>query len=231
MKDKIRSWIETNFMTALLLTVIFSLSSQKPSNELYVEINNLKDYVCELENRVNIYESNMLITEARIEKVSQEMNDPFGQAVRYKSNLMDYRKFTTENRVFPNTKFEFQPYFDPSKSVISTPLLAALIAYSNNPTSPKQALKVNSAVRKDNPRSAHFSGNAIDIHHSSADEFLCWVETEEGRRWLFDYRINFYIEDNTHSKFLAPWQKRMDQYVLVNPRATGPHIHIYYVGA
>lgn len=226
MKNKINqlsNWISKNFMSLLLFSILFSMSSTEhvikvddaPAKELAAVIidlrQQLENMTCELEDMKTI------------------INDPYTTAIRYKKEQSDYKKFLKEQRMYPGTNFEFQPYLQ--NYDITTELLAALIAYEQLPDSPKDVMKVNSATRKGNIHSRHYYGNAIDIHYSCVDDFLVWTQTQEGRNWLEQYQISFYIEDNhSGSKFLVPWREEMDNYVLINPHATGPHVHLQYIG-
>jgi hypothetical protein len=224
MKNKLTlfsNWISKNVINLFILAIVFSLSSSPGTKNISEQ--NL-DVICELENQVN----EMALA---LNQINSSINEPFSLAARYKADVVGYKKFLKEERMYPSTKFRLQSYVKDKNTDISRPLLAALIAYSRFESAPQEIMYVNSAKRDGNPFSRHYTGNAIDIHFECGDEFLNWLDSTDGRNWLIQYQLYFYIEDSySSSKFLAPWRLRLGENIFVNPKATGPHVHLEYVG-
>jgi len=227
MKNKLGQfglWINKNVPILLAITISIMMSStQKEVKVLdYPEITEMQSTVCELENQ-------LVASEIKLHQLETFLDDPYVKAVAYKRNKKDLQQFYKEERGYPETPFQFQPYLRDYE--ISTELLAALIAYGEDKNSPEDMIKVNSATRHGNPFSKHFGGNAIDLHSSDTQKFLSWVGTDKGQKWLKEYELDFYIEDSYHSsKYLIAWRDEWYENILINPFATGPHIHLQFVG-
>lgn len=227
MKNKlgqIGRWINKNVPVLLAITIYVTLSSTEREINIanQPEVTALQSSVCALENQ-------LVASEIKLQQLETFLEDPYVKAVMYKRNSKDLHQFYKEEREYPETPFKFQPYLRDYN--ISTELLAALIAYGETNNSSEDLIKVNSAVRHGNPFSRHFSGNAIDLHSSDTGKFLSWVGTVEGQKWLKEYELTFYIEDNHFSsRYLTAWKDEWYENILINPFATGPHIHLQFVG-
>lgn len=191
------------------------------STELSLTISDLQSEVCSLKEE-------LMQNKEQLALVEKGIQDPYILAHKYKSDRVAYKDFLRKEKEYPSTPFKLHPQI--KNADVSTEMLAAMIAFGQDSTSPQEYLYVNSATRKGNPFSHHYSGNAIDINVKSAEAFLNWVSTDRGKEWLEKYQLTFYIEDNhSGSKFLAAW-RQMKDFVFMNPKSTGPHVHIAYVG-
>lgn len=103
----------------------------------------------------------------------------------------------------------------PGVKVYLTPdIIAALLDYSG------PDIIITSAYRSDNPRSKHYYGKAIDISTKlNFDSFISYLDSPTGQDWLKKHKLKYNIEN------YAPY-RRHPAY-RYNPRATGPHVHIY----
>lgn len=60
---------------------------------------------------------------------------------------------------------------------------------------------------------------------------IVWLTSDEGRDWLDQHNLIFYIEAKPRDKKLDLYKEneRFRPYVFENPEATGPHIHLNLV--
>lgn len=98
---------------------------------------------------------------------------------------------------------------------IHNALTEALITYPG----PANCL-ITSALRPHCTKSLHSKGMAIDINWDEAGkEMANWLDSSDGITWLTANNLDYYLE-NISSK------KGHPNYFW-NPKATGPHIHLY----
>jgi len=168
---------------------------------------------CELTNHENLY---------------QEMVDDPIKLAEYVVEKGNLKQLSRETDSFPATKFQF---VKPVNGDISKELYAALLDYSMIPSAP-DSVGVTSGKRTWTFRSRHYHGDAIDLRaNENLQNFLAWIETDEGNDWLERNSLHFYIEDTWHSPFLRPWEETsIDDFIFINRRATGPHVHLEYRG-
>ena len=80
--------------------------------------------------------------------------------------------------------------------------------------------------RSFNPKSQHYHGNAIDIRFDKdGKELLHWLESDDGQQWMDDYHLTYLLEFTGNSRSYRYWKKRSSK-AMINPHATGTHIHI-----
>ena len=125
-----------------------------------------------------------------------------------KVTVKDYLGFEVEGKV---------------DTTVTTDIKQALGSYSGPKT------KITSMRRHWGNKSAHEHGKAIDLSFDRS--VIEWLVTEEGRSWLDQHSLMFYIEGRPGSKTLVPYKKdpKFKPFVLENPHAvgkTGDHIHI-----
>lgn len=103
---------------------------------------------------------------------------------------------------------------------IDDQLKGALSAY----TGPN--VQITSLRRHWNSSSQHTYGKAVDMEWSG--ELIDYLVSEEGKLWLDQYNLMFYIEGKPGSFELRKYKvdSRYSQYVFENKRATGNHVHI-----
>jgi hypothetical protein len=106
---------------------------------------------------------------------------------------------------------------------VTVSIKEALNTYSGPKT------KITSMRRHWGNKSAHEHGKAIDL--SFDRNVIEWLVTEEGKNWLKEHSLLFYIEGRPGSKALKPYlaNEVYRPFVFENPNAsgrTGDHIHI-----
>lgn len=86
-------------------------------------------------------------------------------------------------------------------------------------------VKVN-CLRRHDPGSKHHHGQAVDLELS--DNLVSYLISENGQKWLKSNSLMFYIEGNPKKKTRVYEYNQGDtaQYVFLNRRATGDHIHL-----
>lgn len=86
---------------------------------------------------------------------------------------------------------------------------------------------ITSMRRLSNPASKHFSGKAVDI--KITDELIEYLTSDDGRKWLAMYGLDFYIEDNRKSSRLRRYLDNplTRPHCKVIPWASGLHVHLY----
>lgn len=109
---------------------------------------------------------------------------------------------------------------EPVDTSVTNALKTALINYSG------PAAKINSLKRHYNRHSEHFHGKAVDLAWD--DEVIEYLLSAEGRQWLCDHGLCFYIEGKPGSKRVAKYHSRDEarKYVFYNPKASGDHVHL-----
>lgn len=88
---------------------------------------------------------------------------------------------------------------------------------------------VTSLRRNWNKKSDHYHGNAVDFDFSH--EMIMYLVSEEGKAWMLEHGLYFYIEGRPGSKKVAEYLKDplTAPYVFFNPNAkgrSGNHIHL-----
>lgn len=88
---------------------------------------------------------------------------------------------------------------------------------------------VTSLKRNWNRKSDHFHGNAVDFEFSH--DMIMYLISEEGRQWLEENGLYFYIEGRPGSKKVKEYlgDANTAPHVFFNPNArgrTGDHIHL-----
>jgi hypothetical protein len=82
-------------------------------------------------------------------------------------------------------------------------------------------IKLNSGVRKWSKSSKHFHGNALDVAFS--EDFIRYLFSLEGIKWLEDNDCSFFIENNKTEQFqFEHWNDKFRKIA----HATGLHVHI-----
>ena len=85
---------------------------------------------------------------------------------------------------------------------------------------------VSSGLRKSDCKSNHYIGKAVDIHFDeSAEDFVEWTETENGKAWMTDNNLQFFIEDRNH-KGKDKLKESFKRYFRRISWASGLHIHL-----
>lgn len=86
--------------------------------------------------------------------------------------------------------------------------------------------KVNSVRRHSNCKSQHYHGKAIDLAWD--ETVIAFLLSEEGRSWLKEHEVTFYIEGKPGSKKVRRYlyDEVASEYVFFNPNASGDHIHL-----
>jgi hypothetical protein len=132
------------------------------------------------------------------------------------------KKARTSNKV---TVKEFLGFGVEGKvdTTVTTDIKEALSTYSGPKT------KITSMKRHWGSKSAHEHGKAVDL--SFDPKLIEWLVTEEGKSWLDQHFLMFYIEGRPRSKALKPYKNdpKYKSFVFENPDArgrTGNHIHI-----
>lgn len=126
-----------------------------------------------------------------------------------------YADLITSQTLIPGSTFTMRPCVNP---LISKKLYLALVEYRG------PNLLISSGRRDYNPRSDHFSGNAIDISAKSSKSLIAFLESDKGSSWLKEHNLGFYIEDNKDSSFLNSFRS---PFTFLNKNASGPHVHLY----
>lgn len=126
-----------------------------------------------------------------------------------------YADLITSQTLIPGSRFTMRDCVNP---LISKKLYLALVEYQG------PNLLVSSGRRDHNPRSDHFSGDAIDISAKSSKALITYLESTSGKEWLKEHNLGYYIEDRTNSSFLNAFRS---PFVFLNRNASGPHIHVY----
>ena len=86
---------------------------------------------------------------------------------------------------------------------------------------------ITSMRRKWCKHSKHFTGEAVDIQlNQSGRNMFEWMISEDGKLWLTDHNLFFYIEDKPGSSKLKEFRERFSEYIFENKNATGLHIHL-----
>lgn len=109
---------------------------------------------------------------------------------------------------------------EPVDTTISSGLKIVLQTYSG------PSAKINSLRRHYNRSSEHFHGNAVDFAWD--DAVIEYLLSDEGRKWLCDHGLCFYIEGRPGSTKVKTYHKRPEakKYCFFNEKATGDHIHL-----
>lgn len=108
-------------------------------------------------------------------------------------------------------------------TAVTADIKQALSTYSGPKT------KITSMKRHWGNKSAHEHGKAVDLAFDPS--LIEWLVTAEGKDWLDQNALMFYIEGRPGSKALVPYKRdpKFKIFVLENPHArgkTGDHIHI-----
>lgn len=80
--------------------------------------------------------------------------------------------------------------------------------------------------RHSNCKSQHYHGKAIDLAWD--ETVIAFLLSEEGRSWLKEHEVTFYIEGKPGSKKVRRYlyDEVASEYVFFNPNASGDHIHL-----
>lgn len=140
---------------------------------------------------------------------------------RYENLQFESRKSKTKRKAFDDAKTKTSTekvkvrLFTKLKGV--NPLILQALDNYEGPS-----IKVTSGLRHSGyKRSLHRIGKAIDIHYNK--NFVMWCNTDEGKKWLNDYNLEFFVEDTHDRDFDQP---ELDKRFRIIPWATGLHIHI-----
>ena len=122
--------------------------------------------------------------------------------------------------ICPQTFYGFALWGRVNTKGVSEDLVEALQAF----TGPN--VKITSLRRNWNSKSQHNHGRAVDLEFNHA--LITWLVSEQGRSWLSEHNLMFYIEDKPGSRKLTPYKTdpTTSEFVFENTRATGAHIHI-----
>ena len=110
--------------------------------------------------------------------------------------------------------------YTPVDTTIAPDFREALAEYSG-PT-----VRVNSVKRNWSTKSMHYHGKAIDLELSY--ELVTYLVSEDGKTWLKNHDLIFYIEGRPGSKRVASYYayEEARKYIFFNENATGDHVHI-----
>jgi len=181
----------------------------------YLE-NRIDSLSCQLDERqLEIENKNFTI-----HKYDSIISNPLALAERLIQVKEEFYEEVAGQDWYLGTKFRTVRYLKlPS---VSESMLAAMLDYDGPPA------LITSATRKWSKRSHHYYGNALDIRlDENGIAMAKWLITEEGKEWLNRWNIGYYIEDNQKRFIFGMFSEEHRPFFFVNPRATGPHIHIY----
>lgn len=88
---------------------------------------------------------------------------------------------------------------------------------------------VTSMTREDNLHSNHHDGNAIDLRLDH--EVVSYLCSREGKEWMREHSLRLLIEGNSNDKrSLSRYTKsrKYRKFVMLNPKASGKHLHLAY---
>lgn len=216
-----------NSKNALLFILFLILTSYVPYNstvekEQQDKIENLEQKISE----VNLKMDSMLCELENIQNINKELADPIVALKRAKRKTL-FRECKEEGKII-GTNF----FLDENKGysiVIHDDLYKALLNYTGPDT-----VMTTSLARYDNKRSFHYRNTkAIDIRlDENGERFLSWLKTPEGEMWREAHGLRVFIEDRHRSSMIKKFSKRdpYEDWIFVNPKASGPHIHLdlYY---
>ena len=96
-----------------------------------------------------------------------------------------------------------------------------LLALSTCPYSSKVLVTSGfSKAKCHSKKSQHKIGEAVDIDwRKGGEEFLNWLDSDIGKQWLNDNKLDFQLE--------KIWKLKLHPKFFHNKRATGPHIHLF----
>jgi hypothetical protein len=182
-----------------------------------------QDTIDELRFEVQQFEHEVSALQAEVCRLEEVLQDPMSLAQILLSDEQTFQQLVETHNQIPATKFTLAG--SNIDVALTKHLYAALIDYSLLPDTPR--LVVTSVRRKENRRSHHFLGNAIDLRaNQNARKFLTWLNTDSGREWLERHNLRYLIEDNKSSRFLNHWGGIHRRSVYLNKYASGPHIHL-----
>lgn len=212
--------------TWLLVASIFASSFVSPSKDLQAEVKKLTNQVQELNIQLTetelCYEGELGEMREQLHKSAELVSDPLNLAKMLYSRKNNLATQIKKQGRFVGTNLELRHSgVDPRIS----PHLYAAFLDCLGPT-----VEVNSARRCNNPKSSHFTGEALDIRYDNAGiAFAEWLISKEGTEWRKRWGIYFYIEASSSKNpiFKRLGGSKFEPFHFVNRWATGPHIHLY----
>lgn len=210
----------------LSVLVFLNMSMVSPNHGkvefLQSEVSQLNRELVELRGELKCRESEVHFFEERERELER---NPLAVAELLLKDEDAFVRRVKDNLTLPGTVFKVEHSFVQPK--IDPKLLAALVAFSQMQGTPKDIV-ITSIQRTGNSRSKHFTGKAIDLKaDNKGKRFIEWLDTEDGKGWLREHNLKFFIEDNQWSRFLNFWvDTSLEDTIFLNHKATGPHVHL-----